>query len=170
MNNQLRQVEQFMTSFGQPVALKPQVVISPATALLRIDLLLEEVKELATAIGIKVEARAYADRESGHVDQVKALDALTDIAYVLYGAYATLGLTPVAEEAFNEVHRSNMAKKDSLGVVRRTPGGKIIKPTSWTPPNLTAVLLGLYCQHDPMQHEFRRDVLQTDEDQQISLD
>jgi len=36
------------------------------------------------------------------------------------------------EAAFNEVHRSNMAK---LGGSKRTDG-KILKPPTWTPPNL----------------------------------
>lgn len=170
MNNQLRQVEQFMTAFGQHVASRPVTAINAATALLRINLILEEVSELSKSLGVTMNYQTRATPGHNNVNQVEALDALTDITYVVNGTYLTLGLQPVAEDAFDEVHRSNMAKRGPLGEVRRSEHGKILKPTDWTPPNLVHVLSSAFRQPNPFQPEFRRDILQTEEDSQVTLD
>ena len=63
---------------------------------LRIKLLTEEVQEYAEA------ARAG--------DLVEVLDALADIGYILAGTIINHGMQDIYDDAFNEVHRSNMAK------------------------------------------------------------
>jgi predicted HAD superfamily Cof-like phosphohydrolase len=92
---------------------------------LRIKLLREEVEEYAEA------ARAG--------DMVEILDALADIGYILAGTIINHGMQHIYDDAFNEVHRSNMAKLVDGKVLRREDG-KVMKPEGWTPPQLAQFL------------------------------
>lgn len=114
-------VREFHETFGQSVASEP-VVNDCDLNLLRIELLTEELDELAQALD---------DR-----DPVATLDALTDLQYVLDGAYLSLGFHRVKDAALAEVHRSNMSKlgEDGKPVVRED--GKILKPPGYSPPDL----------------------------------
>lgn len=53
-------------------------------------------------------------------------------------------------EIFAEVHRSNMAKALPDGTVRYRDDGKVLKPDSWTPPDIKSILLnsGEYIEID----------------------
>jgi predicted HAD superfamily Cof-like phosphohydrolase len=88
---------------------------------LRIKLLREEVEEYAEA------ARTG--------DLVEVLDALADIGYILAGTILNHGMQNIYDDAFDEVHRSNMAKLVDGKVLRREDG-KVMKPQGWTPPQL----------------------------------
>jgi predicted HAD superfamily Cof-like phosphohydrolase len=92
---------------------------------LRIKLLSEEVEEYAEA------ARAG--------DMVEILDALADIGYILAGTIINHGMQNIYDDAFDEVHRSNMAKLVDGKVLRRADG-KVMKPEGWQPPNLAQFL------------------------------
>ncbi len=92
---------------------------------LRIKLLTEEVQEYAEA------ARAG--------DMVEILDALADIGYILAGTIINHGMQDIYDDAFDEVHRSNMAKLVD-GKVHRRDDGKVLKPEGWQPPNLSQFL------------------------------
>lgn len=92
---------------------------------LRIKLLKEEVEEYAEA------ARAG--------DLVEVLDALADIGYILAGTIINHGMQDIYDDAFDEVHRSNMAKLVDGKVLRREDG-KVMKPEGWKPPNLAQFL------------------------------
>ena len=92
---------------------------------LRIKLLKEEVEEYAEA------ARAG--------DLVEVLDALADIGYILAGTIINHGMQHIYDDAFDEVHRSNMAKLVDGKVLRREDG-KVMKPEGWQPPNLVQFL------------------------------
>ena len=92
---------------------------------LRIKLLTEEVQEYAEA------ARAG--------DLVEVLDALADIGYILAGTIINHGMQDIYDDAFNEVHRSNMAKLVDGKVLRREDG-KVLKPEGWQPPQLAQFL------------------------------
>ena len=61
--------------------------------------------------------------------------ALLGMQSALDYQFFTTGLHRVFKEAFDEVHRSNMAKLHDGKVVRRDDG-KILKPEGWQPPNL----------------------------------
>ena len=52
---------------------------------------------------------------------------------------------PIAS-VFAEIHRSNMAKIQPDGTIKRRKDGKILKPESWTPPELSPLLLAWYNQ------------------------
>ena len=75
-------------------------------------------------------------------DSIATLDALTDLQYVLDGAYLSLGFQKYRAAAFAEVHRSNMSKLDVDGKPIKRTDGKILKSLLYTPPNLKPILEG----------------------------
>jgi hypothetical protein len=86
-----------------------------------VSLIDEEHQELQTAIANK--------------DRVEQLDALIDILVVTIGAIHSAGFD--AEGAWREVMRSNLSKIDKeTGMVRKREDGKVLKPISYSPPNL----------------------------------
>jgi len=119
-------VRQFHVAFGQPIRDTPSIDNEAINAL-RVALILEETRELDDAL----EAR----------DPVAVLDALTDLQYVLDGAYLSLGFHRFKDAASAEVHRSNMSKLDDGAPVLREDG-KILKGPDYSPPNLGKILNG----------------------------
>jgi hypothetical protein len=132
-----------MMACGQTVRQQPvSSGLSANERMLRIRLLLEEVHELADAIGVSFRLPELHSgvTEEYPIREVCALDALTDITYVLLGTYHTLGLGALAVPAFDEVHSSNMSKIDQDGTVHRRDDGKILKPDTYRPADLKKVL------------------------------
>jgi len=122
MQNELNKVKEFMAACGQEVNVVPTIP-DEGTRQMRHSILIEEVNELQSA--------------TTHID---ALDAITDILYVLLGTAHAYGLGDKLEAAFNEVHRSNMTKVMPDGKVLKREDGKIIKPDAYEKPNLQKVL------------------------------
>lgn len=118
---------------------------------LRLKLIEEELDELARALDAK--------------DQVGILDALCDLRYVLDGAAITFGMAGIFDEAFKEVHRSNMTKacrdrehaEEEVEAPRmegeriglhwvydcgtyslRNRDGKLVKPSTYEPADLSS--------------------------------
>ncbi len=121
----INDVREFHEAYGLPVLARPGIA-DPQTIKLRINLLQEELDELREAL------------EQG--DIVETLDALTDLQYVLDGAYLSFGLHPIKQHAFDEVHRSNMSKLGADGKpIRRPEDGKVMKGPNYSPPDLKAV-------------------------------
>ena len=92
-----QKVVQFNRSFGVPISSKvlPNITRdNPKLAKLRLDLILEETRELKEAM-------------DNH-DFLETVDALADILYVVYGAGASFGID--LDKAFDLVHKSNMSK------------------------------------------------------------
>ena len=123
MTNELNKVKEFMTACGQEVNVVPTMP-DEGTRQMRHSILIEEVMELQVA--------------TTHID---ALDAITDILYVLLGTAHAYGLGDKLQAAFNEVHRSNMTKVMPYGKVLKRKDGKIIKPPTYEKPNLELILL-----------------------------
>jgi predicted HAD superfamily Cof-like phosphohydrolase len=116
------QVQEFHECYGLPVS-PSRNISDEKTNLLRINLLAEELDELREAL------------DAG--DMVEVLDALTDLQYVLDGAYLSFGLQNVKDAAFNEVHRSNMSKLGADGKpVIRAEDGKILKGPDYFKPDM----------------------------------
>jgi predicted HAD superfamily Cof-like phosphohydrolase len=134
-------VRRFMEHFGQQVPEKRK--LPPAEVqFTRQRLIAEEHQELATAVNL-----------------VDYLDAVCDLLYVVYGAAVEAGFNAdTIDQAFLEVHRSNMSKlwtdkekTDYTGsdlvfeprfdkwIAKR--GGKVIKSPSYSPAQLER-----YCQ------------------------
>ncbi|MEE2709872.1 MAG: hypothetical protein VYA69_09785 [Gemmatimonadota bacterium] len=126
MQNLMEKVQTFHEVCGGHAGKMPTVDLSPETMALRVELLREEVEEYAQAI------------TAG--DLVGVADALTDILYVLLGAYVTHGLQTPAQELFDEVHRSNMSKLDEQGKPVYREDGKVIKSDMFSPPDLDSIL------------------------------
>jgi predicted HAD superfamily Cof-like phosphohydrolase len=119
----LEQVQEFHETYGLPVEATPKIDDEKTNAL-RINLLAEELDELKEAL------------EAG--DIVEVLDALTDLQYVLDGAYLSFGLHDVKIAAFDEVHRSNMSKLGADGKpIRRPEDGKVLKGPNYFEPDLS---------------------------------
>lgn len=115
-------VKIFHETYGLPVKDTPDLS-DDKTNQLRVNLLEEEVAELKEAL------------ESKNI--VEVLDALTDIQYVLDGAYLSLGLTHLKEPAFAEVQASNLSKlgKDGKPICRESDG-KVMKGPNYFAPDL----------------------------------
>jgi predicted HAD superfamily Cof-like phosphohydrolase len=108
-----------------------QVLSSPTfpdwnTRELRVSLIEEEFKELLDGIS--------------RDDIVEVADALTDLLYVVYGAGHSFGID--LDACFAEVHRSNMTKLGPEGRAIKREDGKIMKPESYSPPDLESILKG----------------------------
>ncbi len=124
----LDQVREFHETYGLPVKSSPDIS-DPKTNELRINLLAEELDELKEALAAN--------------NIVEVLDALTDLQYVLDGAYLSFGLHDVKDAAFNEVQRSNMSKLGEDGKpIRRESDGKVLKGPNFFEPDLSQFIKG----------------------------
>jgi predicted HAD superfamily Cof-like phosphohydrolase len=120
----LARVLEFHEAFDLPREPLPTAHVSDTLAQLRIRLLREEVEEFVDA----VEAR----------NLVAIADALADVVYVAYGSAVTYGVD--LDAVVREVHRSNMSKLDSSGRPLMRADGKVLKPESYSPPNVGGLL------------------------------
>lgn len=118
-------VGDFMESMDQEVRMIPSFPEEHIQNL-RKDLIEEELDELNLAID--------------NQDLVEVADALTDLLYVVYGAGHAFGID--LDECFEEVHRSNLSKLGEDGRVIKREDGKVLKPDTYSPPNLRFVLAG----------------------------
>jgi predicted HAD superfamily Cof-like phosphohydrolase len=126
MRAQIQAVDDFHKAFGAYRNDAPTGGIPPEVQALRVRLIAEELEEYRQAA------------EAG--DLVGVADALSDLAYVLYGTYVAHGLQAEAEALFAEVHASNMSKLDADGKPVLREDGKVLKSARFRPPDLRAVL------------------------------
>ena len=110
----------FMTTFGQEVKTKPSLS-SEKINNLRISLINEELEELKQAMK--------------NNDLKEAVDALTDILYVTYGAGHAFGVN--LDKCFDEVQKSNMSKLGEDGKPIYNEAGKVMKGPSYFKPDLS---------------------------------
>ena len=123
--NNFGKAGEFMNVFGQQTLTKPTLPNFDLAAL-RLDLIQEEVDELREGLA--------------NQDIVEIADALTDILYVVYGAGHAFGID--LDKCYAEVHRSNMTKLDEDGKPLFREDGKVMKSSSYEPPNLSKIILG----------------------------
>ena len=109
----------FMKTFGQEVKNKPSLS-SEKINNLRISLINEELEELKQAVK--------------NNDLKEAVDALTDILYVTYGAGHAFGVN--LDKCFDEVQKSNMSKLGKDGKPIYNEFGKVMKGPNYFEPNL----------------------------------
>ena len=110
----------FMTTFGQEVKTKPDLS-SEKINNLRISLINEELEEFKQAIK--------------NNDLKEAVDALTDILYVTYGAGHAFGVN--LDKCFDEVQKSNMSKLGKDGKPIYNDDGKVMKGPNYFKPDLS---------------------------------
>jgi predicted HAD superfamily Cof-like phosphohydrolase len=127
MTLEQQQVRDWMKKAGQIVRDYPTIPEMPL-ALFRISLIEEEVHELAEALAKE--------------NIVEMSDAMGDILYVLLGSAVSFGID--LEPIFQEIHRSNMTKlvQDGNGqwTLTKRHDGKVLKPATYEPPNLTPII------------------------------
>lgn len=116
-------VGEFMESFGQEIKESPNFP-TPEIALLRYNLIAEELDEFSQAI-VKNDLTGVAD-------------ALSDLLYVVYGAGHAFGIN--LDLTFNIVHASNMSKLGEDGKPIYREDGKIMKGPNYTPPDLSIII------------------------------
>jgi predicted HAD superfamily Cof-like phosphohydrolase len=122
VTNNFHDVREFMLACDQVEHVVPTWP-SKSVQALRVNLIHEELGELIDAI-------------DAH-DMVEVADALADLLYVVYGAGVAFGIN--LNDVFAEVHRSNMTKIVN-GKAIKNADGKVIKPLSYEPPDIAAVL------------------------------
>ena len=125
INKAIEMVSQFMIACDQEVKGRPSNV-EDKVASLRYNLMSEENKEYFVACLQN--------------NKVEILDALIDMAYVLFGTVAAHGMTEEFIKGFTLVHENNMTKVQDDGKVLKNPDGKILKPIGYTSVNLSALL------------------------------
>jgi len=113
-------VGKFMKTFGQEVKNKPGLS-SEKINNLRISLINEELEEFKEAIK--------------NNDLKEAIDALTDILYVTYGAGHAFGVN--LDKCFDEVQKSNMSKLGENGKPIYNEAGKVMKGPNYFKPDLS---------------------------------
>lgn len=125
INKAIEMVSAFMIACDQEVKERPSNV-EDKTASLRYNLMSEENREYFVA--------CLQD------SKVEILDALIDMAYILFGTVASHGMTEEFIKGFKLVHQNNMTKVREDGKVMKSPEGKVLKPIGYTPVNLKGLL------------------------------
>ena len=114
----------FMKTFGQEIKTNASFS-SDKINLLRVNLIEEELNELKDAIKNK--------------DLKEAVDALTDILYVTYGAGHAFGID--LDKCFDEVQKSNMSKLGKDGKPIYNEHGKVMKGPDYFKPDLSKFII-----------------------------
>ncbi len=114
----------FMKTFGQEVKSQP-ALSSKKINDLRIELITEELEEFKEAIKSN--------------DLKEAVDALTDILYVTYGAGHAFGVN--LDKCFDEVQKSNMSKLGNDGKPIYNENGKVMKGPNYFKPDLSKFIV-----------------------------
>ena len=124
MHKAEQQIRELMTAFEQDRPLTP-VLPDYNVRGLRQNMLAEEYQE-------------YVEAENDH-DIVEIADALADMMVIIIGTALAYGI-PIAK-VWEEVHRSNMSKVDpDTGSIIKRADGKVLKPDTWSPPDVIGVL------------------------------
>lgn len=101
--------------------------------LLRERLIEEECKEVVEAIH---EVKEAATVEQLAEARAHLLKECVDLLYVTYGTIHSMGWD--ADDAFREVHRSNMSKVGADGKPMYREDGKILKGPNFSPADMKA--------------------------------
>lgn len=122
----IEQVKDFHKKFGLPIGEADVLTGSEEAKRFRIGFLQEELDEFKQAI------------QDG--DNVKAFDALLDLAYIVYGTALFMGITPTMwDHGFSAVQKANMSKVRATqqGDSKRGTTLDVVKPEGWQGPEET---------------------------------
>lgn len=103
----------------------------------RINLVFEEYEEVAEALVHLEDTRLNLTSSTMEEATEELAKELADLLYVVYGTAEELGIP--LEWVFKAVHKSNMSKVWSDGTVKRNDFGKILKPDTYTKPDLSFI-------------------------------
>lgn len=125
------QVLRFMIAMEQyPNSLKfpmPAADIELAEKLMQ-----EEIREMSAGWNKYIKAQSLEN-------MTEFVDGAIDTIYVILWTLNKMGVP--ADACFTEVQRSNMAKLQPDGTVRKNEFGKVQKPPGWTAPDLLGLLM-----------------------------
>jgi predicted HAD superfamily Cof-like phosphohydrolase len=180
INSYNGKVDEFMFLFKQTINNEPTFPEREIIEL-RLSLILEELTELAEACGSETLSKfgtslfkksevirndVEQQREKLKPKMVEVLDAFADLQYVLSGAIITFGLQNKIDEAFEEVHESNLSKlcinaqeaeetqvqyqkkgvevdieaTKGYFIIKRKEDNKVLKSINYKPANLLPIL------------------------------
>jgi len=103
----------------------------------RINLITEEYEEVSEALVHLEDTRLNLTSSSMFEARAELAKELADLLYVVYGTAEELGIP--LEEVFQAVHQSNMSKVWPDGTVKRNDFGKVLKPPTYTKPDLSFI-------------------------------
>ena len=103
----------------------------------RINLIYEEYEEVSEAIIHLEDTRLNLTSSSMEEAKEELAKELADLLYVVYGTAEELGIP--LQQVFTEVHKSNMSKVWPDGTVKRNDFGKVLKPDTYTKPDLSFI-------------------------------
>lgn len=126
MQDKIKAVTLFHTSFGLGVSETQKADLGESKNRLRFNLMDEENKEYLEA--------------AANDDMVEVADALGDMLYILCGTIIEHGMQNKIEEVFNEIQRSNMSKLGADGKPIYREDGKVLKGPNYFKPNIAEIL------------------------------
>lgn len=103
----------------------------------RVELIREEAKEVDEALAEFLEKSHYRNPEQLKECAEHLAKELADLLYVVYGTADKLGIP--LPEVFSVVHQSNMSKVWDDGEVHYNSVGKVMKPPTYSPPDLSFI-------------------------------
>lgn len=71
-------------------------------------------------------------------DMIEIADACADLKWVIEGLEHSLNIPQ--QEVWDEVSRSNLSKISSNGKVLKRDDGKVLKPNTYSPPDIKSIL------------------------------
>jgi len=131
MANFTKDIKKFNKAFGLPMGIDITDPDNHEQLMLCFDLIKEEMKELFEEV-----KKVLMDTPDQNVANL--LKELTDLQYVVTGFAVRFGL-PI-EQAFKEVHKSNMSKLNSSGKPIYNEAGKVMKSDKYVAPDLGRLL------------------------------
>lgn len=131
-------VRYFHEAYGLPVVSHPSIPSAERVAL-RLRLIDEEYQEVRSELTNILEKQRYGHEIGGAQQRLADLaKELSDLIYVIYGCALEFGLP--LNEAFAEVHRSNMSKLGEDGKPIRREDGKILKGPHYREADILGIL------------------------------
>ena len=88
---------------------------------------------------MKEENEEYFEAANNN-DMVEVADALGDMLYILCGTIIEHGMQHKIDEIFSEIQNSNMSKLGPDFRPIKREDGKVMKPATYSPPDLKTVL------------------------------
>ena len=138
----MRDLKEFHDKYHHERTERPIGEYDLNTLRLRKNLIREEYGEVTEQIEYFRHVVAYKEEyEDINVTLDSAIEdlakELADLLYVVYGTAEELGIP--LEEVFQKVHQSNMDKLWPDGTIHYNKEGKVLKPPTYSPPDLSFV-------------------------------
>lgn len=143
MEIEQQRVLKFMQAIGQPTPSSPRIP-DDNTRILRGNLMLEEVQELITALGLTIVSKDGVEidledcklKDNGNVDLVEVADGIGDIKVIANGTAISFGID--MEDVDIAIFETNMAKCGPGSYIRAD--GKFMKPPDWKAPDIEGII------------------------------